>query len=100
MVEGVSYDLFGEIPAGAAPRVPGRGPKGGKHYTVPRGYVMRPGTGPAGETCGSCEHLVSGRGGRYRKCVLAKATWTNGPRTDVLSRSPACSKWEKSVSAV
>ena len=86
-------DLFGEVPQGAQPGVRGVGPKGGKHYTVPRGYVMPPGSGPAGETCGSCKHMA-GRGGRYRKCRLAESKWTHGPATDVLARSPACSKWE------
>lgn len=87
----VDLDLFGEVPEPIT--APGRGPKGGKHYTKPRGYVMPPGTGPSGETCGSCKHMA-GRGGRFRKCRLTEAIWTHGPRTDVLARSPACSKWE------
>lgn len=88
-----AYDLFGEVPAGATPEVRGRGPKGGKHYTAPAGYIRPPGTGPAGETCGSCTHMCSAPSGRYRKCLLAKSIWTNGPRTDIRARSPACSLW-------
>lgn len=85
-------DLFGEVPE---PHVyPKCGPQGGKHYIKQAGYVAQPGTGPTGETCGTCEHMA-GRGGRYRKCQLNRARWTHGPKTDVLARSPACSKWEQ-----
>lgn len=68
----------------------------GKHYVQPRGGADRPGTGPKGETCGSCEHMVRTGGGhdRYPKCLLTRAAWTHGPRTDVRVRWPACSKWE------
>lgn len=85
-------DLFGEIPPAAvqAPR--------GKHYTQPKGYAANPGTGPAGETCGSCNHLV--RCGNYNgakrwsKCELMEKVWTHGRGSDVLARMPACSRWE------
>lgn len=77
--------------------VPKRGgPKGGKHYVERRGYAMPPGTGPAGETCGSCKHHVVNRLARdYHKCILNRAKWTGGPRSDILVRAAACSKWEK-----
>jgi hypothetical protein len=65
----------------------------GKHYVQQRGYAAPPGTGPEGETCGSCEHCVRGREGRYRKCELNRARWTHGPGSDILARSLACSKW-------
>ncbi|KQQ39084.1 hypothetical protein ASF58_23370 [Methylobacterium sp. Leaf125] len=62
----------------------------------PRGHAARPGTGPAGETCGSCEHLVRRqRSKTYPKCGLNRAGWTCGPASDVRVRDPACSKWEK-----
>lgn len=64
----------------------------GKHYIEPRGYAYFPGTGPQGETCGSCEHITAGR--RWHKCGLARATWTSGRGTDVLVRSPACKYWQ------
>lgn len=68
----------------------------GKHFVEPRGYADRPGTGPAGETCGSCAHHVSKRmSKRYHKCGLTAACWTGGRRTDILVRAAACSKWEK-----
>lgn len=61
--------------------------------TIRRGYAARPGTGPAGETCGSCEHFVSYR--RYCKCDLLRRIWTHGAGTDILKKSTACSKWVK-----
>lgn len=60
-----------------------------------KGYAMKPGTGPAGETCGSCAHLVrKSMSKTYLKCGLARAIWTGGHGSDVLARSPACGKWE------
>ena len=71
-------------------------PQRGKHYVEPRGYADKPGTGPKGETCGSCRHLCrAGTGGkRFPKCVLTEAAWTSTRRTDVLVRAAACSKWQ------
>lgn len=67
----------------------------GAHYVEPRGGADRPGTGPIGETCGSCEHLVrTGRGRACPKCALTRGAWTRGPRTDIRIRWAACSKWE------
>lgn len=68
--------------------------KRGKHYVQPRGYAFPPGTGPKGETCKTCEHKVIMGGGRYSKCVKAKAKWTHSRRTDILASSPACRYWE------
>ena len=60
----------------------------------PRGYYAPPGTGPAGETCGTCEHHVIKRMGKnYHKCDRAKAKWTGGGASDIRVRSPACSGW-------
>ena len=91
----MAEDLFGEVPA--CQQTPsGRGPKGGKHYVKQCGYVAMPGTGPSGESCGTCKHVV--RGGqvkRFLKCALMRAKWTHSPKTDVLARSPACKRWEK-----
>lgn len=61
----------------------------------PAGYAWPPGTGPAGETCGSCRHLYRNRQAKtYLKCELVRAKWTGGRKTDVLARSLACAKWE------
>ena len=62
---------------------------------VPSGYVVPPGTGPKGEVCGTCRHCASYRqSNRWHKCRLMRAHWTNGRKTDVLARSPACKYWE------
>jgi hypothetical protein len=59
-----------------------------------RGHAAAPGTGPQGETCGSCAHLVNKRMARaYKKCALMRAAWTGGAGTDVRVRDPACAKW-------
>lgn len=79
-------DLFGEDVKQIS------GPKGGKHYVRPSGYVAMPGTGPTEETCGTCQHLRKFR--RWFKCGLNQAKWTGGRKTDVLSSAPACAKWE------
>jgi hypothetical protein len=59
-----------------------------------KGYAAPPGTGPDGETCGSCGHLVRKQMAKvYRKCGLMRAHWTGGKGTDVLVASPACRNW-------
>ena len=79
-----NLDLFGDPILAPAPR--------------PRktGYIAQPGTGPAGETCKSCEHYcrVGGHAKVYLKCGLMRDHWTNGAGTDIKAGSPACSKWE------
>lgn len=71
-------------------------PVRGKHYIQPRGYADKPGTGPDGETCGSCRHSYHRRAGRYPKCDLTRTCHTHSRRTDILMRAAACSKWEAS----
>lgn len=64
--------------------------------TKPNGYAAPPGTGPAGETCKTCEHYSGRRLSKiYRKCGLVRERWTGGPGTDIFARSPACRYWEK-----
>lgn len=59
-----------------------------------RGHADRPGTGPAGETCGSCASLHRNHMAKvYLKCLLTRAKWTGGGGTDVRARDAACSKW-------
>lgn len=61
-----------------------------------RGHAAPPGTGPAGETCGSCANLIRKRMSKtYLKCELTRIVWTGGAGTDVRARDPACSRWEK-----
>lgn len=65
--------------------------------TKASGYARRPGTGPAGERCGTCLHAV--RIGAYNhkfyKCNIIRFRWTHGPGTDILLKSPACKMWSK-----
>lgn len=70
----------------------------GKHYVRTAGYAARPGSGPDGETCGSCEYLQTVKlAGTYHKCVLMAKFHTGSRRTDVLTSAPACERWRKSV---
>lgn len=60
------------------------------------GYAATPGTGPLGETCRTCKHLVRKQFSRaYLKCALMEAVWTGGPGTDIKAGSPACAHWER-----
>ena len=65
----------------------------GKHYVQPRGYAYMPGTGPAGETCGTCKHIHRYR--RWAKCGAYRGLVTHGRGTDILVRAKACKYWEK-----
>lgn len=61
--------------------------------TKASGYFDEPGTGPEGETCKTCKHLLRhGRARIYHKCD--RTNWTFGPATDIRTRSPACRGWE------
>jgi hypothetical protein len=58
------------------------------------GHAAVPGTGPAGETCGSCEHLVRKTMSKtYLKCGIMVAYWTGGEGTDVRAGDAACRRW-------
>lgn len=62
---------------------------------TPKGYPALPGTGPAGQTCASCHHLVRKQmANTYLKCELMRAHWTGGGATDVRAGSPACRRWQ------
>lgn len=90
-------DIFGNpiIPDGPA-MTPAERRKMTRREPVPKGYATVPGTGPAGETCGSCGHHVERQYAKiYHKCELMRAFWTGGRGSDILVRSPACAKWEK-----
>jgi hypothetical protein len=56
-----------------------------------------PGTGPLGETCGTCRHLdrVEHHDKHYLKCGLMSKLWSRGPGTDIRAKWPACKSWEK-----
>lgn len=89
-------DLFGvEVPAeeGWAGK---KHPKKGRGSTKPRGYAAKPGTGPEGETCGSCRYKYAKELAKtYLKCLLNYAAWTGGGKTDIRASAPACAKWKE-----
>lgn len=63
---------------------------------TPSGHAGIPGTGPEGETCGSCRHLFRNqRAKTYLKCELNKTRWTGGRKSDVRARDKSCKFWEK-----
>lgn len=62
-----------------------------RHKPRKTGFAAPPGSGPAGETCGTCANLVRHRMAKtYLKCYLSREDWTGGPGTDIKSRAPAC----------
>jgi hypothetical protein len=54
-----------------------------------------PGSGPSGETCGSCrnKYRTTGFARTYLKCALVPPT--RGPGTDIRAKTPACARWER-----
>jgi len=63
--------------------------------TLPHGHAWKPGTGPAGETCGTCKHMVRRHLAKtYLKCGKNEAAWTGGPGSDIRAKDPACKFWE------
>lgn len=66
--------------------------------TQPKGHAQPPGSGPAGETCGTCaaySRINDGTAGTFRKCGKAQHKWTHGPGSDIRKRDAACTEWEK-----
>lgn len=58
-----------------------------------RGNAAPIGSGPAGETCGSCVHCYSPPAFRtFYKCRLVKPT--HGPGTDIRLKWAACARWQ------
>jgi len=54
------------------------------------------GSGPSGETCGSCKHCsqVQYHDKPYRKCDLVKVSWSHGTGSDIKTGWSACRCWE------
>lgn len=69
----------------------------GKRTYAARGFAARPGSGPAGETCRSCDHSTRVQAGNHVvwKCALGRASWTKSPKTDIRINAEACELWEK-----
>lgn len=94
----MTRDLFGrdvtdEIAARLAAPLTG---KRKRKPTLPQGHYFKPGTGPAGERCGTCQHLYRNRMAKvYLKCGLNRANWTGGTASDIRAKDPACFYWQK-----
>lgn len=58
-----------------------------------RTTAAKSGTGPEGETCGTCRHRVKPNG-IHQKCDLVRHLWTFGEATDIKARWAACREWE------
>ena len=59
-----------------------------------QGYAALPGTGPDGETCGTCVSLtVRALTKRYHKCLKTIDRWTAGRGSDVRVKDRACRVW-------
>lgn len=85
-------DLFGNVPTEdlfnkVAVRYKGRG----------NAHPYPPGTGPKGETCGTCRMCVKNpyRDRNYYKCRYLKFRWTCGQGTDLRLKDEACFLWKK-----
>jgi hypothetical protein len=61
----------------------------------------QPGTGPKGQTCGTCGHrvLIHYHNRAYNKCAVLRDQWTHGPGTDLRRKDEACSRFVPGVGA-
>jgi hypothetical protein len=91
-------DMFGhEVDIEALMNAPMTGKKKRKP-TPKRGHYFTPGTGPAGETCGTCKHLFRNRMAKiYLKCGLNRQNWTGGEGSDIRAKDAACKFWESTI---
>lgn len=73
--------------------------RGGKAKPAPAGHAAPPGTGPAGETCGSCTYMEDFHyRNTYHKCRAREgAHWKGGRASDVRPLDAACDKWAASI---
>lgn len=57
------------------------------------------GSGPAGETCGSCQNCchVQGHTKWYYKCLKMEKLWTHGAATDIRKKWPACKEFQQTT---
>ena len=62
-----------------------------------KGHADVPGTGPDGETCGTCKHDArTSNGGKkvWHKCELMRRFWTSSYGSDIRCKDGACRLWE------
>ena len=66
-----------------------------------RGHAGLPGSGPIGQTCGTCASIVrkAAAGKPFFKCHLTASKWTGGSATDLRAKDQACNQWKKDFRA-
>lgn len=88
-------DLFSTLPEGAL--TPAQRKALYARVPTKKGHYARPGSGPDGETCGTCRHyctIETGSRKTFRKCQRTERSWTHGPGSDIRKKDPACLGWE------
>jgi len=66
-----------------------------------RAHPYPPGSGPTGQTCGTCAKLCERHCSRTCfKCRVMKKDWTGGLATDIRKKDPACLSWEPRIDKV
>lgn len=90
----MAEDLFSGLPDGAL--TPRQRRTLYAQVPVKKGHYLRPGSGPEGQTCGTCRHYVSVsyHCKTYPKCRRTEAIWTHGSGSDIRKKDPACAGWE------
>lgn len=64
-------------------------------YEIPKGHAWTPGSGPAGETCGTCRHRRFFKQSRaWYKCAKNESAWSHARHTDIRLRDAACKFWQ------
>jgi hypothetical protein len=72
-----------------------------KRGLVDLAHPYAPGSGPKGETCGSCAKLVvKACNKNYFKCHVMRAQWSGGHSTDIRKKDAACLAWEPRIEKV
>jgi len=58
------------------------------------------GSGPTGETCGTCIFYsrVTYKSSTYTKCAKMEPAWTHGAASDIKRHWPACREWAAAAS--
>jgi hypothetical protein len=66
-----------------------------------KAHPYAPGTGPAGQTCGTCSKCIGRKFAKtYYKCRVMMKFWTGGPGTDIRLKDAACRSWEARVDKI
>jgi hypothetical protein len=67
-------------------------------HPLDRAHPYPPGSGPRGQSCGTCAKLCSRKFQRtYYKCHVLMRFWTAGRGTDIRKKDPACMSWEPRI---